>query len=318
LNKLNEVERFVRTVVLHDEISMELEPLSYIPDDDTVSFKDGVRQVLVAIGPGLTDYDFFIDTIGIKRPDITDIKLSQSLIKIVRKYSNAEEGNVYFDAHIDYVKHSALLAGKFGSNIISTSSEYPKKLFENLDQDWRQLARDVDAGKLRFIVPPILSIVLTRCARRDAIPYVLKDLRNEWADARKKVWQLIDKLKTARTIEEWQNTRQELEKASLLMSPAQNIGTSPLRILWDLTVGSLTGATIASVSGGHPEIGAITGLIGKTFQSGSSLISEFGPTLFRRGAFDLANRVHRESLSVEYDSLSRLLTNAERVKLGLT
>ena len=32
LNELTDIERFVRTVVLHDEISMELEPWPYDPD----------------------------------------------------------------------------------------------------------------------------------------------------------------------------------------------------------------------------------------------------------------------------------------------
>jgi hypothetical protein len=65
------------------------------------------------------------------------------------------------------------------------------QLFRPLDQEWQSYARQAEQDGLDLLVPPVLGIVLTRCAQRDAIPTVIRDLRDEWADARKKVWDLL-------------------------------------------------------------------------------------------------------------------------------
>jgi len=331
LRELSEVERFVRTVVLHDEISMELEPLPYDPDSEREFTEEeqyvGRRNVLIAIGPVLTGYDFFTERLGVGKPQTADITLSPALTEVVRTFSNAEEGNVYYNAHIEYLQRivntvrkggSALLFGEFGSAAIDASSKYPEKLFENLDRDWQQVARDVDAGEIGFMVPPVLSIILTRCARRDAIPDIIKDLRDEWTDARTKTWALLDRFKTVQTVAEGQKIQQELAAASRLLSPAKNeIDTRPFRVLWDFIAGSVAGATTALISGGRPGVGAAIGALGMGARSVPPLIYELGPVLFGRGAFDLARRVRQEAMRVEYDALARLLTDAEKLKLGL-
>ncbi|MFA6999999.1 MAG: hypothetical protein WC241_02670 [Candidatus Paceibacterota bacterium] len=330
VNDLADVERFVRTVVLHDEISMENEPWPYDPDSDSEFTEEeklaGGRNVVVAIGPTLIGYDFFMEKNSGWKPENSNLALSPALLEIARNFSNADEGNVYYKAHIEHLQHivstikkggSALLAGQFGSAAIDASTKYPEKLFENLDQDWQQFAREVDAGKLDIMVPPVLSIILSRCARRDAIPTILKDLRDEWADARIKVWALLGQLKTADTISETRNIREELAAASILMSPTQNeFDTKPIRVLWDLIAGSVTGAFIALTSGSDPSDGAVTGALSMASRSVPPLINELGPVMFGRGAFDLAKRVRKESLRVEYGALARLLTTAEKHKLG--
>jgi len=331
LRKLTEVERFVRTVVLNDKVSMELEPLPYEPDSEREFTEEeqraGVRSVIVAMGPVLTDYVFFTERLGVGKPETPDITLSSALIEVARTFSNAEEGNVYYKAHIEYLQRivsivqkggSALFAGEFGSAACDASSKYPEKLFENLDQDWQQFAREADAGEFGFMVPPVLSIILTRCARRDAIPAVLKDLRDEWADARAKVWALLDQSKTVHTVAEIRKIQQELAAASRLMSPSHNeIDTKPVRVLWDLIAGSVAGAATALISGGRPSVGAAIGALGMASRSLPPLIYELGPALFGRGAFDLAKRVRQEAMRVEYDALARLLTDAEKRNLGL-
>lgn len=246
---------------------------------------------------------------------------------MARKFSNADEGNVYYKAHIEHLQRvvsvvqgggSALLTGEFGSAAIGASTQFPDVLFEHLDRDWQEFAREADAGELGFVVPPVLSIVLTRCGRRDAIPAIIKDLRDEWADARAKVWALVDRLKTARTVAETQEIRRELAEASRLLSPGPSeIDTRPLRVLWDLIAGTAAGAAIALISGGRPGVGAALGAVGRAAQSVPPLIQDLGSTLFGRGAFDLARRVRREVARVEYDALARLLTEGEKRKLGL-
>lgn len=331
LNELAEVERFVRTVVLHDEIYMELEPWPDDPDSEcelTEEERQGSRNVFVAIGPVLTGYDFFRERIGVGKSETPDIMLSPALIKEAQKFSNAQEGNVYYNAHIKYLQRivsivqkggSALIKGKFGSSAIKASSKYPEKLFENLDKDWQQFAREADSGELGFMVPPVLSIILTRCAKRSSIPAVLRDLRDEWAGARAKVWALLDQLKTVHTVGEMRTIQQELTEASLLLSPVQNpIDTRPVRVLWDLVIGGVTGAVTSSLSGGSPGVGAVIGAaINTASRSVPPLIHELGPALFGRGAFDLAKRIRKEVMRVEYDALAKLLTDAERRKLRL-
>jgi hypothetical protein len=331
LSKLAEVERFVRAVVLNDEISMEMEPWPYEPEADEgfteEELRAGARSVIVAIGPDLTGYDFFKNEVGVGKPQTPDLTLSPALVEAARKYSNAEEGNVYYEAHIEFLQRivsqvrkggSAVLEGEFGRMAIDASSRYPEKLFENLDLDWQKLARDADAGELGFMVPPVLSIILTRCETREAIPTILKDLRDEWANARAKVWVLLDQLKTVATVGETREIQQELAAASRLLSPTQNeTGTPPVRVLWDLVGGTLTGTATALLSGGPLTVGAIVGAVGGALRSLPTLIGESGPVLFGHGAFDLARRVRREAVRVEHSALARLLTDAEKRNLGL-
>lgn len=146
LSDLVNIERFVRTVVLHDEISMELEPWPNDPESEaelTDEERRGPRNIIVALGPVLTGYDFFTERGG--KPETPDVTLSPALIAKAREFSNAEEGNVYYRAHIEYLQRivgvvrsggSALLAGNFGSAAIDITTKYPEKLFENLDKDW--------------------------------------------------------------------------------------------------------------------------------------------------------------------------------------
>lgn len=108
LSELVEAERFVRTVVLHDEISMALEPGRYYPEEDEEfteeELRGGGRVVIVAVGPALTGFDFFTDMTGPGQPETPDILLSSSLIEAAREFSNADEGNIYFKAHIEYLQ----------------------------------------------------------------------------------------------------------------------------------------------------------------------------------------------------------------------
>jgi hypothetical protein len=182
LSELTKVERFVRTVVLHDEIVMDLEPDPYIPEADAEFTEEeltGGRSVIVATGPVLTGYDFFTQRFGPGEPETPDIPLSHTLVEVAREFSNADEGNVYYEAHIEYLQRivnivqrggSALLTGRFGSATIGASTQFPAELFKNLNGDWQKFAKEVNAGELGFVVPPVLSIILTRCARRETIP----------------------------------------------------------------------------------------------------------------------------------------------------
>jgi len=324
--ELAAAERFIRAVVLHDEICMELEPWPYEAEADP-GFTDeekaaGVRSVMVAIGPTLDGFDFF--SVPGRAETTPSIQLSPALIETARKFSQAEPGNPHYKAHVKYLQRlatvvagggSALVSGKFGRTAIKRAAEYPDKLFETLDAQWQDFARRATEGDIGLAAPPLLSILLTRAAKREAIPTVLSDLRDEFADARRKVWQLLAELKDARTVEDAQRIKKQLATASELMSPASiDLAARPGRVLWNLVGSAVGGGATAVMSGGDPLIGAATGAV-RAVGSAVPLAGDFGRVLFARGAVDLARRVRRETLKVEYAALARHLTKAELAKL---
>ena len=168
-------------------------------------------------------------------------------------------------------------------------------------------------------MPPILNIILTRCKKRDNIPDNLKLLREEWTDARKKIWKLLRKLRNAQTLKEAHLIQQELTDASKHFSPlSQQINFSPVRIIWDLFAEGAGGAINSALSGGDPAIGALAAAWRKVSTNLARSGKQFGKLLFGRGAFDLARRVRKEVMnSCPKNNLSKLLTQSEKDALGL-
>jgi len=328
LDELTAIERFIRTVVLHDEIFMELTPWPYQPEVDFEFTEEekqrGGRMVITAIGPVLTGYDFFTDLRG-PQP-VPEIELSAALVEIASQHANAGEGNVYFKSHIEYLKRmlgvverggSALLCGEFGQQALTAALRYPELLFQQLDEEWQRYARRITEDGLGLRIPPVLGIVLTRCGRRDAIPAVIRDLRDEWYGTRKKVWDLLDALRVCRKLEEALEIQNELAEASRLFSPERTeLDTDPIRVLWEILASGVAGASVAALSGGKPAIGAVAGTLTQAARNLPAFTHKFGAMLFGRGAFDLARRVRREVSKIELDALPRLLTKAERKRLG--
>jgi hypothetical protein len=195
--------------VLHDEIGMDLEPDSYHPEMDEIEWTDeeleaGGRMVIVAIGPDVTSLGIFSEDFRDRVNSLATIP--ETLLKTVEEFSNAQEGNVYYDAHVNYLRRlfgviaqggSVVCDGGLGQAALEQASAFPSELFGQLDKDWPQYAEILRSGNLGLNIPPVLAIVLSRCARRDAILTVVKDLRDEWATARGKVWQLVGALRDA-------------------------------------------------------------------------------------------------------------------------
>ena len=325
IEELAKAERFVRTAVLHDEMAMELTPDAYDPDIEAER-SENERFVITAMGPTLEGFGFFKEDRN-SPLQVPDIELTPSLVAVARKFSNASEGNAFFNSHIGYLKNvlgvvvsggSALLSSPLGAAAVRKASKYPDALFKELDAQWQSYAKSAQEDGLGFVVPPVLGIVLTRSASRDAIPTVIKDLRDEWACARKKVWLLLDSLRACRTVNEAAEIRREIAEASRLFSPEEtDLDSRPVRMLWEILAAPLSGVLVAQVSGGDPVKGAITNTIAQAARSTPGFIHEFGRKVFGLGAFDLARRVRRGAAGVEFDALKRLLTEAERKNLGL-
>jgi hypothetical protein len=341
---LEAAERFIRTVVLHDELLMGSVLLRYRAED-----YEGQRQAIreraalsaaagAPIPPGRTagmllmfaESSFQEDKYGygLFRGNLRDqpaptVELSPSQLEVVSRYSNAEEGNPFYTSHLRYLQHlfgvvkeggSVLCEHAFPRAAIEKATQFPAKLFESLDNDWRGYAQRIQSGQLGLVIPPLLSIVLNRCARRDAIPAAVSDIRLEWANPRRKIWRLVEDQKNARTLREVNEIDHEFAEASKSFSPTSGAGgSSPLRMLWDIFAAAVGGGVTAKLAGGDAKIGALAKAIPQIIGSAGD-----APSLFRRGAFDLAGRIRNAASAVEPvpDILSRFLTESEKQALG--
>jgi len=334
LEDLVAIERFIRTVVLHDEMVMELTPWSYVEGADEGFTEEDrrydERRERDAWGPLLAGYEFFeayrpspllaqYQTGPEPGPELTP-----ELKELAFKHANAS--SVYEASHVEYLKRvlgivqqggSALLCGDFGQQAIAAAGRRPESLFQGLDEEWQGYGRQAEEDGLGLLVPPVLGIVLGRCARRDAIPVVIRDLRAEWSDARAKIWSLLDALRVCRTLGEAQAIRGEMSEAARLFGPQRtDLDSRPVRVLWQVLAAGSAGALIGQLSGGHPGIGLATGVLSQA-PPVAALAHEFGRALFGRGAFDLARRVRRAVSQIEVDALPRLLSESERRTLGI-
>ena len=263
LDQLVEVERFIRTAVLHDETTMELTPVlgvvEAVPAEAVgiSSTASGSKTNLVtpfAAGYSLAGFDCIIrpntphmlgcmgDVLVEFAPvvqrnfegkeqqgvDISNTELTDGdadFIQLAKEYAKDAQGTIANLIHLSRVftvvaeGGSALMGSEFGRRATNIAEEYPNTLFRQLDEDWQHYAKAVMADGFDFLLPPLLGIVLTRSARRDAIPVVIRDLRDEWAGARQKVWNLLDTLRICRTLDEALQIRRELADASRLFSP---------------------------------------------------------------------------------------------------
>lgn len=319
------IERFIRGVVLHDEMAMELEPH---PDPGEVEDDRPLpRNVVVAYGPTLNGYEEIVRSQVGEWSEPTST-LSDQLLQLAAHFSEAGPGNVYYKAHLDFIGRlldvvrsggSVICDGRVGDAAIGIATQVPTELFADLDRDWAEYVRSADAGDVGLIIPPLLTIVLHRAASREAIPEVVRDLRDELAEARRKIWSLVDRLRTVQTLQEAHDIGRELRAASAMMSPKTEASDPPVRVFWDLFGAAAEGALDGAAAGGDPIRGAASAVVRaavvKAVRSGKRLTA----TVFRRGAFDLGRRVRRDLLRAEppLAVLARLLSDAERERLGV-
>ncbi|HTS48204.1 MAG TPA: hypothetical protein VMH05_09690, partial [Bryobacteraceae bacterium] len=325
---LHVAEQFARAFVLHDHIRMLPESFRItIGENDQLN---GLSPLLVK-SEGFETFGDYFDPSFVETPHGRE--LLRSTVRI------EPDGKTFFDPFGVSVILALEQIRVGGSAVVSDSTwqievvrtvertieerrdsaewesrlglaeQYPDHLFNQLDESWQLLAKKLARGNLDLRVPPVLGIVMTRSARRDAIPAVLLDLRNEWADARNKLWQRIDALNDARTIEEEEDLVRELEEASKLFSRQQTeYDTQPMRVFWDIAA-----ATGAAVSTGGPAGAAV---VGATARSLPKMLQDIGPALFGRGAFDLAKRVRREVSKIDPNVLKRFLSASEQKLFG--
>lgn len=313
LRDLPQLERFLRVAVLHDDMAMCLQPGPGPDEESEWSDEDrrrGVRAVIVSFGPTLDKYEPLLSRAPAPKPHLVESELSPRLAELAVEYANAGTGDPYFEAHVEYLGHlayvlksggSVVCDGDLGRDAFEHHTEFPHHLFRDLNEDWESYAKDAYKG-FELTLPPVLSIVLNRAARRDAIPTIVNDLRAEWSDARKKLWNLVSAEKTVRTLHERHEIRREFKEAARWFSPAREhelFTHSPLRMVLDVFVASALGKSVA-------------GAVGKLVSLGVENLAT-GRKLLGAGAFDLARRVRMNLKEVERtaDLLPRVLSPGE-------
>jgi hypothetical protein len=323
------LERFVRGIVLHDEMMMDIEPWPYDSDADEEA-GPGPRNVIAGLGPVLTGYESVLSApLGVGTSPAPDIALSPEMLRVAAQLPKAGPGNVYYNAHVEFMQRtlgavraggSAICASDVWSAIDARATSFPAELFNTLDDEWKEYTRAADASQIGPVIPPVLSIVLSRAGSRERICTMLEDLRDEWAVARAKVWGLVDAMKEAPTLANLNELRRQLQDAARYFSPkADSNSFGPLRRLWNVFTDVVAGAVTAGLAGGAPQTGAIVGGVRGGIAAVAKALPESLDAVLRRGAFDLAARVRRGLMNAEPmpGLLSRHLSSAERAELGL-
>jgi hypothetical protein len=101
-------------------------------------------SVIVALRPSLHGYDFFKNDLGPRSELESEIDLSPALLETAAQFTNAGEGNVYYEAHVQQSKRllsiveeggSVLLCREFGQEAVAAAQRYPEELFRELDKN---------------------------------------------------------------------------------------------------------------------------------------------------------------------------------------
>ena len=85
------------------------------------------------------------------------------------------------------------------------------------DANWASLVRKVNGPGLGVTVPPLLACVLSRRAQRDELSVVIRDLRQEYAASRDRLWDYVEEMWNPKTVRRQISLLAKLEKASAAM-----------------------------------------------------------------------------------------------------
>lgn len=326
---LDEAEQFARAIVLHDDIRMLPESFRIILGENDEA--RGLSPLIVKT-EGFETFGDYMDPSFVETSHGRELLMSATRIESDRKMffdpfkvsvilalEQVRDGGSAVvrdstwqievvrtvDRTVKEMRHSADWESR-----LAPAERYPDSLFNQLDESWQLFAKKMARGNFDLRIPPVLGIVMTRSARRDAMPAVLLDLRNEWAEARNKLWQRIDAFDDLRTVKEGEDLLRELEAASKLFSREQTeFDTQPMRVFWDIA--AATGAAVGTGGAAGP-VAAAAGA-----RSLPKMLQDLGPALFGRGALDLARRVRREVSKIDPSVLKSFLSASEQALFGM-
>ena len=324
---LDQAEQFVRTVLLHDYVEIDGQPMptpEEEPEWTEQQIAGGARNVIVSFMPTLTGYE---DIIRLQLGPTRELSLELPPRLEGLAISSAGTDQVddpYLRAHRRYLQNlclvvkrggSMLVAGDVGRNAIGAVREYPLALLQHLDADVRQFADQANRGDLGLFVPPFLAVLIRRAGRRDRIVDALIELREEWGEPRRRVWETLHALRRTSDLRVTGRLIRELEAISIAIRAPGAVGSMPIEVAWRATTEAGAGAVGAWIASGNPLLGAVVPAAGRALAAPGSL----GRRLFGLGGFGLARSIVGEvrSYKPSVDQLRGLLSDDEQRRLGL-
>ena len=324
---LDQAEQFVRTVLLHDYVEMDGEPLPSPKEKAEWSEEEiaaGSRNVITSFLPTLNGYE---DIVCLQMGPTRELNLELPPHLVRLAVSSAETDRVddpYLRSHLRYLQNlclvvkrggSVLVAGSVGRAVVRTSQEMPAALLHHLDADIRQFAEQANRGDLGLVVPPFLAIVISRAGRRDRIVDALVELRQEWSEPRRRVWETLHALRCTSDFREANALIRELEEISSAIRVPGISGSRLIEVAWQVTTVAGAGTVGAWIASGSPLLGAVVPTVGRVIAAAGSL----GRQMFGLGGFGLARSIAREVRDYEpsVDQLRDLLSDDEKSRLGL-
>ena len=209
-----------------------------------------------------------------------------------------------------------LTTGDVGRAAIRIGQEMPTALLQHLDADVRRFAKQANRGDLGLVVPPLLGTVIVRAGgRRDRIVQAVSELREEWSEPRRRVWETLHALRRTSDFEEANALMHQLDEISAhIRAPGVPL-FSPMEIVWQVTTAAGAGALVAWIAAGNPLLGAAVPAAGRTVAAVGSL----GYRLFGLGGFGLARSIRRavRDYKPSVDQLVTLLSDSEKRRLDL-
>lgn len=323
---LDQAELFVRTVLLHDYVEIDAEPMP-APEEEPGWTREqiamGRRNVIVGFLPLLTRYE---DVVHLHSGPIRELNLE--LPPQLTDHAIAAAGadrvdDPYVIAHLRYLQNlclvvqrgGVLVAGNLGQAIIRTSHELPAGLLRHLDADVRQFAEQANRGDLGLVARPFLALLLSRAGRRDGIVEALVELGEEWSEPRRRVWETLHALRHAASLAEAGTLTRELESISSAIRLPGFAGCRPIEVAWQVATEAGAATVGAWMAAGSTLLGAAVPAACRTIALKGSL----GRRLFGLGGLGLARLIAREMRDYEptIDKLRGFLADSEKGRLGL-
>src|ERR1700682_2325669 len=126
-SELPKIQRFVRSVILHDEMKMIMEPWPYMGDEEEFRPEEmaaGGRNVIVAIGPSIDKYEQY-NLLHYLQYESTseaprEIELSDEFLQMARDGARRNSGP-HFESHVRFIATILLTIKKGGSIVTETS-----------------------------------------------------------------------------------------------------------------------------------------------------------------------------------------------------
>jgi hypothetical protein len=325
--EIDQAEQFIRTVLLHDYLELDGEPMPSPGDEDEWTPEEvvaGGRNVITAFLPILDDYKEIIHLQTGPTPEL-QIELPPRLLQVAARSAGTDRpDDPYLRSHLRYLQNlsivlrrggSALMVGDVGRAAIQTSREMPASLLHNLDRDIAEFAEQANRGELGLVVPPLLATVIQRAGSRDRIVQTVVALREEWTEPRRAIWEILHPLRRTRDLKEAQDLMRQLNDVSQAIRAPGAEGTWPTEVLWEVTTEGGAAAFAAWTSAGNPVLGAALPATARAVARVGSL----GRRLFGLGGFSLARAITREVQRYQpsVDLLRTLISDDERTRLGL-